>query len=97
MNKKQDKPDIKKMWKYTAKKILWLTNYSLSFSEKDTGKQITIKILGCLVLLHSISLIFFITSSLLEIILLNPFFTLGLFLLILFILFKKEILNFKEI
>ena len=88
------KPDIRKMLKYTAKKILWLVNYSLSFSKKDEGKEIGIKILGCLVILQSLSLLFFIIFRLLEIILINPFLILGFFILTGIFIFKKEIKNF---
>ena len=91
MNQKKEKPGIKKMLIYTAKKILWLTNYSLSFSKKDAGKEIGIKILGCFVILQSISLLFFIILNLLEIILLNPLSTLGFFVLAGVFFFKKEI------
>jgi len=54
---KKEKPDIRKMLKYTAKKVLWLVNYSLSFSRKDTSKEILIKLFGSVVLLQSLSLI----------------------------------------
>ena len=93
---KEDKPAIKQMIKYTIKKLLWLVNYSLSFSSKDSGKEIGIKILGCLVILHSLSILFFIITSILEIILLNSLFTLGLFLLILIFFFKKEVKQFLK-
>ena len=33
-SQKKDKPDMKKMLRYTTKKILWLVNYSLSFFKK---------------------------------------------------------------
>ena len=91
---RRDKSDINKMLKYTAKKVLWLINYSLSFSEKNTGRQIGIKILACLVLLHCFSMLFFVIFSLLEIILLTPFFALGLFVLIGVFIFKKEVIQF---
>ena len=88
---KTEKPDIRKMFRYTAKKVLWLLNYSLSFSKRDTGKEIGIKVLGCFLILQSISVLFFVSFSLLEIILINPFFTLGLFILTGVFVFKKEI------
>ena len=88
---KTEKPDIRKMFRYTAKKALWLLNYSLSFSKRDTGKEIGIKVLGCFVILQSISFLFFVSFSLLEIILINPFLTLGLFILTGVFVFKKEI------
>ena len=88
---KQDKTDLKKMFKYTAKKILWLINYSLSFSKKDSGKEIGIKLLGCLVILQCISLSFFIVSGVLSLILMNPFLTIGILILAFLFMFKKEI------
>ena len=91
MNQKKNKSNMKKMLIYTAKKILWLINYSLSFSKKDSGKEIGIKILGCFVILQSVSLLFFIILSLLEIIFLNPLSTLGFFALTVVFFFKKEI------
>ena len=94
--KKEDKPAIKQMIKYTIKKFLWLVNYSLSFSSKDSGKEIGIKILGCFVILHSLSILFFIITSILETILLNPLFTLGLFLLIVIFFLKKEVKQFLK-
>ena len=89
-SQKKDKPDIKKMLRYTAKKILWLVNYSLSFSKKDTRKEIGIKILGCIVILHSISLLFFIISKLLEIFFLSPLFVIGFLILTGAFFFKKK-------
>ncbi len=89
--KKKDRLDIRKMLKYTAKKILWLINYSLSFSKKDKGKEIGIKILGCIVIIQSIYLLFFIFSSLIEIIFTYHFLTLGFLILIAVFIFKKEI------
>ena len=86
-----DKPNIRKMMKYTAKKILWITNYSLSFSRKDERKEILIKLLGCVVILQSLSLIFSFSLNTMEIFLINPFATLSLLFLILVFIFKKEI------
>ena len=86
-----NKPDIRKMVKYTAKKILWLTNYSLSFSRKDERKEIFIKLLGCVVILQSLSLIFSFSLNTMEIFLINPFATLSLLFLLLVFIFKKEI------
>ena len=94
--KKEDKTDIKKMTKYTVKKILWLINYSLSFSKKDTGKEIGIKLLGCFVILQSISISFLVISSFLQVILIHPILTLGIFLLISGLVFKKEISYFLK-
>lgn len=91
MKQKKEKPHIKTMLIYTIKKILWLINYSLSFSKKDTGKEIGIKILGCFVILQSVSLLFFIILSLLKIVFLNPLSTLGFFVLTGVFFFKKEI------
>ena len=91
---KTEKPDIRKMMKYTAKKVLWMTSYSLSFSKKDTGKEILIKLLGCAVILQSLSLIVFFSISAVQIFLVNPTSVFGLLFLALVALFKKEISSF---
>ena len=91
---KTEKPDIRKMMKYTAKKILWVTNYSLSFSKKDTKKEILIKLLGCAVLLQCLSLIFSFSLNTFEIFLASPFSAFGLLFLIGVFIFKKEISSF---
>lgn len=88
---KTEKPDIKKMMRYTAKKILWITNYSLSFSRKDGRKEILIKLLGCAVLLQCLSLIISFFLNMTQIFLINPFATFNLLFLILVFIFKKEI------
>ena len=90
-NRQTENSTIKKTMRYTVRKILWLVNYSLSFSKEDTGKEIGIKILGCIVILQSVSLLFVIVSSVLGIIFTNPLFTIGLLILIGAFLFKKEI------
>lgn len=92
---KTEKPDIRKMMKYTVKKILWVTNYSLSFSRKDNGKEIFIKLLGCVVLLQCLSLIVSFSLNMTQIFLINPFATFGLLFLILVFIFKKEINSFS--
>ncbi len=94
MKQKNNKTNIKKMLNYTVKKVLWLINYSLSFSEKDTSKQISIKLLGCFVVLNCISIILFTLFSFLEIILSNPLFSLGLLIIIGVFNFKKEIIQY---
>ena len=91
---KEEKPDIKKMLRYTVKKVLWLVNYALSFSKKDSGKEIGIKLLACFVILQSISLSFFMLSSLLNIILMNPILTVGFLIFLSVFFFKKEIKSF---
>ena len=88
---KQDKTDLRKMFKYTAKKMLWLINYSLSFSKKDSGKEIGIKLLGCFVILQCISVSFFIVSSLLELVATKPLLFFGTLVFTVLFLFKKEI------
>lgn len=88
---KTEKPNIRKMMKYTAKKILWVTNYSLSFSRKDSKKEILIKLLGCAVLLQCLSLTVSFSLNTVQIFLINPFATLGLLFLFLVFIFKKEI------
>ena len=93
---KTEKTDIKKMITYTVKKVLWLINYSLSFSKKDSGKEIGIKLLGCFVILQCISLSFFIVSNLLSLILMNPVLTLGVLILAVLFMFKKEIKSFLK-
>ena len=91
---KTAKPDIRKMMEYTAKKVLWMTSYSLSFSKKDTGKEILIKLLGCAVILQSLSLIIFFSLNAVQIFLINPISVFGLLFLALVALFKKEISSF---
>ena len=87
---KQDKKSLKKIFRYTARKALWLINYSLSFSKKDSNKEIGIKVLGCFVILNCISLSFFIVSSLLELILTNPLLLFGALAFTVLFLFKNE-------
>ena len=96
MKQKTEKENIKPMLVYTAKKILWLVNYSLSFSKKDNGKEIGIKLLGCLIILQSISLFFIIVSTLLETILINPILTFGVIILGVVLVFKKEVSYFLK-
>ena len=93
-SQKEENLDIKKSLKYTAKKIFWLVNYSLSFSKKDNGKEIGIKLLGCFVILQSVFLVFFMVSSLLGIVLMNPILTIGLLILTALFFLKKEIKSF---
>ena len=90
-NEKQDQISLKKMFRYTLKKALWLINYSLSFSKKDSNKEIGIKVLGCFVILNCISLSFFIASTLLELILTKPLLLFGALAFTVLFLFKKEI------
>jgi len=92
---KTAKPNIRKMMKYTAKKILWVTNYSLSFSRKDSGKEILIKLLGCAVLLQCLSLIVSFSLNAVQIFLINPFATFSLLFLFLVFIFKKELNSFS--
>ena len=91
-----DKPNIRKMMKYTVKKILWVTNYSLSFSKKDLRKEILIKFLGCAVILQTLSLIVSFSLNPVEIFLVNPFATFGLLFLTLVFIFKKEINSLSQ-
>ncbi|MCY4512567.1 MAG: hypothetical protein OXB86_02635 [Bdellovibrionales bacterium] len=93
---KTEKPDIRKMMKYTIKKILWVTNYSLSFSRKDEKKEILIKLLGCVVILQSVSLILSFVLKVTRIVSINPFFSSGLLMLAGVILFKKELSSFLK-
>ena len=88
---KQNKQSVKKMLRYTAKKSLWLINYALSFSKKDTNKEILIKLLACFVILQCISLSFFIFVSLLELILTKPLLLFGALVFTILFLFKSEI------
>ena len=94
---KTEKSDIRKMMKYTAKKILWVTNYSLSFSVRNTRKEILIKLLGCAVILQSLSLIVSFSLNTTRIFLANPVSAFALLFLTLAALFKKEIISlFKK-
>ena len=88
---KKDKTSLKKMMRYTAKKFLWLVNYSLSFSKKDSSKETFIKILGCFVILNCISLSFFMVSSFLELVLTNPLLLFGSLAFTVLFIFKTEI------
>ena len=91
---KSEKPDIRKMIKYTAKKILWVTNYSLSFSRKDEAKEILIKLLGCLVILQFVSLVLSFILKGAKIVSFNPFFSFGFLILFGMLIFKKEVISF---
>ncbi|MDE0092361.1 MAG: hypothetical protein OXN83_03635 [Oligoflexia bacterium] len=88
---KQAQVSLKKMMRYTAKKFLWLVNYSISFSKKDSKKEILIKVLGCFVILNCICLSFFIVSSLLELMLTKPLLLFGSLAFTILFLFKSEI------
>ena len=90
-SEKEYKKSLNKMLRYTAKKFLWLITYSLSFSKRDSSKEILIKLLGCFVILNCISLSFFIVSSLLELVLTNPLLLLGTLAFTILFLFKTEI------
>lgn len=94
---KTEKPNIRKMMKYTVKKILWITNYSLSFSRKDERKEILIKLLGCIVILQSVSLILSFILKVTRIVSINPFFSSGLLMLTGTFLFKKELSSFLKL
>ena len=93
---KTEKPDIKKMMKYTVKKILWVTNYSLSFSKKDETKEILIKLMGCVVILQGVSLILSFILKGVKILFLNPVFSSCLLVLAGTFVFKKEIGSFLK-
>ena len=91
---KPEKPDIRKMMKYTAKKIIWVTNYSLSFSKKDSRKEILIKLLGCIVILQSVSLILSFVLKAIRTVSFNPFFSFCFLILTGAFVFKKEFKSF---
>ena len=93
---KTEKPDIRKMMKYTAKKILWVTNYSLSFSKKDETKEIFIKLLGCVIILQCLSLIISFSLNTAQIFLSSPFSACGFLFLTGIFIFKKEIVFFLK-
>ena len=93
---KEDKKSLEKMFRYTLKKALWLINYSLSFSKKDSSKEIGIKLVACFVILQVISLTFFMISTLFQVILLNPVFSFGLLVLTAIFILKKEIRVFLK-
>ena len=94
---KAEKPDIRKMIKYTAKKVLWVINYSLSFSKKDTNKEILIKLLGCALILQSIALILYFVLKATQIVSFNPFFSFCFLILTGAFVFKKELISFFKI
>ena len=91
---KTEKPDLRKMTRYTVKKILWMTNYSLSFSKKDEAKEILIKLLGCTVILQSIFLVLSFVLKGARILSFNPFFSFGFLILFGMFVFKKELISF---
>ena len=86
----EEKPNIRKMLKYTAKKILWVTCYSLSFSKKDTGKEILIKLLGCMVLLKGLFLMLSFALNAVRLVLENTLSSIGFLILTGAFIFKRE-------
>ena len=88
---KTEKPDLKKMMRYTVKKILWVTNYSLSFSRKDETKELLIKLLGCVIILQSISVGLSFILKATQIASLNPLFSFSFLILFGTLVFKKEL------